>query len=176
MRFKLTLLLFISAVAIGFSQETEFNNSILYVHGKFLKYDGSSLQFTKEMLPKDELMINGEYDLDNIIPGLFLRPESITFDSPILQAYGAGYTLKYYIGESDVYVIGGIQSTMYTDFSGARSFEFGLNAGLGYDLTKNTQIEGRTFQTLNNYSTDNAFQPVQLTPMQPISLGFKTKF
>ncbi|QYA26227.1 hypothetical protein G3I01_12170 [Gramella sp. MT6] len=64
---------------------------------------------------------------------------------------------------------------MYTDFSGARSFEFGLNAGLGYDLTKSTQIEGRTFQTLNNYSTDNAFQPVQLTPMQPISLGFKTK-
>ncbi|PTX42848.1 hypothetical protein C8P64_1370 [Christiangramia gaetbulicola] len=176
MRFKLTLFLFISAVAIGYSQQTEFNNSILYSPNNFLKYDSSSLKFTRGMLQEGGLLIDGEYDLANLLPGLFLRPEHIIFDSPFLQAYGSGYTLKYYIGESDVYITGGLQSTMYMEYSGERSYYFGFNVGVGYNLSKNTQIEGRTFQSFKSYSTGEAFQPVQLTPMQPISLGIKTKF
>ncbi|MGA8854343.1 MAG: hypothetical protein WB492_09225, partial [Christiangramia sp.] len=57
-----------------------------------------------------------------------------------------------------------------------RSYNFGLNGGLGYDVTKKMQIEARSFYSLYNTSPDEAFEPVQLTPIQPLSLRFKTKF
>ena len=87
-----------------------------------------------------------------------------------------GYSLKYYLGNSDFYILGGAKLLLETPIITERRYNFGLSSGMGYDVSENMQIEGRTFHSLYNNSPDSTFQPAQVVPFQPISLGFKTKF
>ncbi|CAL66838.1 hypothetical protein [Christiangramia forsetii] len=174
MSFRLTVLFSLIFILSGISQETE-NNSILNFPGKYQKYDASSIQLNGN-LNLNNGIYNGLYNLEDITNGLFLRPETFEISTPNVIMFEIGHTLKYYIGNSDVYILGGQQTIISTRFDGFRSYDFGLNAGLGYDVNKKIQIEGRTFQSLYNTSPDDAFQPIQLTPIQPLSLSFKTKF
>ena len=116
------------------------------------------------------------YSLESVVPGLFIRPEQFSLDSPFINAYATGFNLKYYPFSSRLYIFSGMQYVRYDTPETARVTNFGLNAGLGYDLNENTQIEGRLFHSLYNSINTEAFQPVQFTPVQPLSLGFKTKF
>jgi len=175
MFYRFIILFILSGVYSGFSQETE-NNSILAPDNHFLKYDASSIQLNEDYTVHPSGLYNGLYSLGNITPGLFLRPETFQINAPHIKMFKIGHTLKYYIGNSDVYILGGQQTIVSSRIDGLRSYDFGLNVGLGYDITDKIQIEGRTFKSLYNNSPDDAFQPVQLTPLQPLSLGFKTKF
>lgn len=173
MSFRITILFTLIFSFPSLSQETE-NNSILNFPGKYLKYDASAIQLNGNF--NQDGLVNGLYNLESITAGLFLRPESLTMDTPDLKLFGIGHTFKYYLGETDLYLLGGTQAIISTRLDGFRSYNFGLNAGLGYDVNKKIQIEGRTFQSLYNTSPDDAFEPIQITPLQPLSLGFKTKF
>jgi len=175
MSFRLMVLFVLFVTFSGSSQETESSSMLNFPH-KYLKYDASSLQLNKHFEIYPSSLYNGLYNLENITLGLFLRPESINVDSPTLEVDGIGSTFKYYLGDSDFYVLSGIQTTLSTSLNSGQSYNFGLNSGLGYDVTKNMKIEGRSFYSLYNTSPDDAFEPVQLVPLQPLSLGLKTKF
>jgi len=173
LNFKLTVIFALIVTFSGISQET-VNNSILNFPSKYSKYDASSIQLSVGANPDG--LLNGLYNLESIALGLFLRPENFEINMPNIKMFEIGHTLKYFIGNSDIYILGGQQTIISNRIDGLRSYDFGLNAGLGYDITDKIQIEGRTFKSLYNTSPDDAFQPVQLTPLQPLSLGFKTKF
>ncbi len=175
MAFRLTILFVIIFSVSGISQETE-NNSILNQDHRYLKYDASSIQLSEKIARFNTGLYQGLYNFENITPGLFLRPESLELNMPSLKSYGIGYAIKYYLGDSDIYVLGGMQTVISNGMDSGRSYNFGLNGGLGYDVTKKMQIEARSFYSLYNTSPDEAFEPVQLTPIQPLSLRFKTKF
>ena len=173
MSFRLAVFFVLIFSFSAISQDVE-NNSILNFPSKFLKYDASSMQLNID--PDFDGLFNGLYSLENITPGLFLRPENFEIQTPTMYVFEIDHTLKYYIGNSDVYILAGQHTIVSTRIDGIKSYDFGLNAGLGYDITNKMQIEGRTFHSFYNTAPDDAFQPVQLTPLQPISLGFKTKF
>ena len=174
MKLKLAFFVVTFVVTSAYTQETEVNNSILFSPNKFLKYEASSIKLSID--PNPDGLYDGLYNLEKIASGLFLRPESFMFDSPILKSYGPGFNFKYYLGNSDLYLLGGMQAIISAPIDSGRSYNFGLNAGLGYDVTKNTQIEGRTFQSIYNSAAEDTFQPIPLTPLQPLSLGIRTRF
>ena len=175
-RFLIIAIIFICFT--GVSQETE-RNSILKPTNKYLLYDSSGLQLNNHMDMNSSVLTDGQYDLGFIASGLYLRPENIYLDSPFLRAYGTGFSFKYYLGESGVYIIGGPQAVIFDipeSQNAQRSYNIGLNTGVGYDINSNTQIEGKLYHSLFKNYDQNAFQPVQFVPLQPLSLGFKTKF
>ena len=175
MAFRLTVLLVMIFSFCAHSQETE-NNSLLKHDHKYLKNEASTIQLSKEIKRFNTGLYNGLYNLKNLTPGLFLRPEYLHLNTPTLILNEFGYTFKYYLGDSDIYMLGGVQTIITTDIESRRTYNFGLNGGLGYDVTKKMQVEARSFYSLYNTSPDDAFEPVQLIPLQPLSLGFKTRF
>jgi len=174
MKLKLAFFVVIFVFTSAYTQETEVNNSILFSPNKLQKHEVSSIQLSID--PKPDGLYDGLYSLEKITPGLFLRPESFMFDSPILKSFSTGFNFKYYLGNSDLYLLGGMQSIISAPIDSSKFYNFGLNGGVGYDVNDKMQIEASSFYSLYNTSPDDAFEPVQLIPLQPLSLGFKTKF
>ncbi|MUP45463.1 hypothetical protein E0K83_06855 [Gramella sp. BOM4] len=170
----LLILAIIFLASAGFSQELEENSLQKYEAGNPVK--SAQVQNNSEFMEERSLFNRYNYSLESLVPGLSLRPERISLDSPFINAYGTGFNLKYYPFKEDLYIFSGIQYARYDTPETERVHTFGLNAGLGYDLNENTQIEGRLYHSLYNSIDTEAFQPVQFMPVQPLSLGIKTKF
>lgn len=170
-------MVFVLAYLSGYSQQTE-TYSMLRTPNKYLQYDASVIQLSEHLDLNSGILSDGAYDLGFITKGLYLRPENINLDSPFLRAYGNGFNFKYYLGKSDFYLLAGPQAIIFDtpEFQKQRTYNIGINMGVGYDINSNTQIEGKLYQSLDKNYDQNAFQPVQMVPLQPISLGFKTKF
>ncbi|MCP9200747.1 hypothetical protein MKO06_12570 [Gramella sp. GC03-9] len=170
----LLFLVFILLSFTGYSQDIQGNSLQKYEPENSAK--NQQFQNGSESRENRSIFNRRNYSLESLLPGLFFRPEQFSLDSPFINAYGTGFNLKYYPFSSNLYIFTGMQYVRYDTPETARVTNFGLNAGLGYDLNENTQIEGRLFHSLYNSINTEAFQPVQFTPVQPLSLGFKTKF
>ena len=159
----------------GFSQET-LGKSLQKYEPEISERNTQNNQNDTDFREYRSLFNQQNYSLESLLPGLFLRPEQFTLDSPFLNAYGTGFNFKYYPFKEDLYLFSGMQYVRYDSPETGRVNNFGVNAGFGYDLNENMQIEGRLYHSLYNSIDTDAFQPVQFVPLQPLSLGFKTKF
>ena len=165
---------FILMVSSGiYSQEKEKPGS-LSTQASFSDFLPSDFQLNIDVYYEYGLEI-GRYDLQKILPGLYLKAENYSFDTGVSNVQGGGYIFKYQVKNSRTYFITGPQITRLA-VGKERISNFGLSAGIGHEINDNLILEARYFQNLNSESYSSDYDHLQSPVMNPLTLKIKKSF